>query len=139
MVRKRYAEAGVPHEVHAFTHEMPALYAAADLAVCRSGAATCAELSLFGVPALLIPYPHAARNHQMENARAMERSRAADVVAEHDLGTGWLARYIAHLIEHPERLQRMSEATRGRVQGSAADALADLVERVGSGRYARSA
>jgi UDP-N-acetylglucosamine--N-acetylmuramyl-(pentapeptide) pyrophosphoryl-undecaprenol N-acetylglucosamine transferase len=136
-IRKRYADASVDADVRAFTLDMPALYAATDLAICRSGAATCAELSEFGVPALLIPYPHAARDHQMANARAMERGKAADVVPEHDLGAGWLARYLAHAIENPSRLKKMGEASRARVTGSGADALADLVEQMGSRRYAR--
>ena len=137
-IRTRYSDAGVNAEVHAFTHDMPALYDAADLAICRAGAATCAELSEFGVPALLIPYPHAARDHQMANARAMERAKTVDVVPEHDLGTGWLAQYLSHCMENPSRLKRMGEASRARVTGSGAEALADLVERVGSRRYARA-
>lgn len=137
-IRQRYEEAGVDHEVHAFTHNMPALYQATDLAICRSGAATCAEMSEFGVPSLLIPYPHAARDHQMANARAMERAKAADVVPEHDLGTGWLSRYLAHCIEHPARLKKMGAASRARVTVNGAEALADLVEKIGGRRYARS-
>lgn len=137
-IRTRYAEAGVTADVRAFTHDMPSLYDAADLAICRSGAATCAELSEFGVPALFIPYPHAARDHQMANARAMERAKAADVVPEHDLGAGWLARYLAHNMQNPARLKKMGESSRARVSGSGADALADLIEKVGSRRYARS-
>lgn len=139
LIRQRYAEAGVSADVQAFTHDMPSLYLAADLAICRSGAATCAELSEFGVPSLLIPYPHAARDHQMANARAMERVKAADVVPEQDLGAGWLASYLGHVMENPARLQRMAEAARARVAGNGAEALADLVEKVGSLRYARSA
>lgn len=137
-VRQRYADGGVTADVRAFTHDMPALYEAADLAICRSGAATCAELSAFGVPALLIPFPHAARNHQMENARAMERARAADVVPEQDLGAGWLARYLAHHVANPSRLRKMGEASLARCACNGADALADLIEKVGSRRYARS-
>lgn len=136
-ITKRYAEAGVDADVRAFTLDMPALYETADLAICRSGAATCAELSEFGVPSLLIPYPHAARDHQMANARAMERAKAADVVPEHDLGAGWLARYLAHSIEHAARLRKMGEAARARVTGSGAEALANLVEKSGSRRHAR--
>ncbi|MBT8046159.1 MAG: UDP-N-acetylglucosamine--N-acetylmuramyl-(pentapeptide) pyrophosphoryl-undecaprenol N-acetylglucosamine transferase, partial [Pontiella sp.] len=64
-----YAELGTKARVHHFVQDMEAKYLAADLAICRSGAATCAELAAFGVPALLVPYPHAVRNHQMSNAR----------------------------------------------------------------------
>ena len=75
----------------------------------------------------------------MANARAMERVKAADVVPEHDLTAGWLARYLQYLRDNPARLQRMGEAARARVTANGTDALADLVERVGSGRHARAA
>lgn len=138
-VRRSYEAAGVPCDVRAFTHDMPALFAEADIAICRSGAATCAELSAFGLPSLLIPLPHAARDHQTANARAMERSKAADVVPEPDLTAGWLARYLAHLRDNPARLEKMGEAARARVTANATEALADLVERMGSGRHVRAA
>ena len=138
-IRKRYEESGVEHRVFAFTHDMPALYEQTDVAVSRSGAATCAELSAFGVPALLVPYPHAARDHQMANARAMERAKAADVVPEQDLAAGWLARYIGHCMENPARLRKMGDASRARICGSASEALADLVEKVGIRGYAQPA
>lgn len=138
MVRTRYAEAGVNADVRAFTHDMPALYAATDLAICRSGAATCAELSEFGVPSLLIPLPSAARDHQTANARAMERAKAAEVVPEHDLSSGWLSRYLMHCAENPARLRKMGEAARARVSASGAETLANLIEKVGSRRHARS-
>lgn len=129
-IREQYTRAGVDHDVRAFTHDMAALYRGTDLAVCRSGAATCAELSSFGVPSLLVPYPYAARDHQMANARAMERARAADVVPESDLSAAWLAGYLAHHVRERDRLRRMAEAARARAEGSGADRLASLVESV---------
>ncbi len=130
-VRGDYRTHGVSAEVLAFTRDMAAIYAAADLAICRSGASTCAELSAFGVPALLIPYPHAANDHQTANARAMEKVGAADVVPEKDLSDDWLKDYIAQCILAPNRLERMSAATRRRAAGQGASALADLVVEVG--------
>lgn len=130
-VRAEYRTHGVPAEVLAFTKDVSAIYAAADLAICRSGASTCSELSAFGVPALLVPYPHAANDHQTANARAMEKSAAADVVPEKDLSVEWLKDYIAECILAPNRLSRMSAATRRRAAaGQGAVALADLVENV---------
>lgn len=130
-VRAAYRTHGVPAEVLAFTKEMSAIYAAADLAICRSGASTCSELSAFGVPALLIPYPHAANDHQTANARAMEKSGAADVVPEKDLSVAWLKDYIAQCVLTPDRLSRMSAAMRRRgTAGQGTVALADLVENV---------
>ena len=130
-VRKVYVDAGVPARVHAFTDDMTAIYAATDLAICRSGAATCGELAVFAVPALLVPYPFAARDHQMANARAVEKDGAADVVPERDLGVPWLVDYVAGCISSSGRLARMSAAARARAPRSAASNLADLVVQTG--------
>ncbi len=136
-VREIYEKAGLPHDVRAFASDMAPLFAAADLAICRSGAATCAELAVFALPALLVPYPHAANNHQMFNARALEKLGAADVVPESDLGEDWLVDYVAGCMRAPERLARMSAASRGLAKRSASEMLADLVERTGrAGRAA---
>ena len=131
-VRARYAALGLDAEVLAFTHDMASLYAAADFAICRSGAATCAELSAFALPSLLVPYPHAVADHQMANARAVERSGAADVVGDADLRAAWLAEYLRERMQQPERLQQMSRASAARAQSQGARELADLVERSAS-------
>jgi UDP-N-acetylglucosamine--N-acetylmuramyl-(pentapeptide) pyrophosphoryl-undecaprenol N-acetylglucosamine transferase len=130
-VRGMYATSGVDAEVHAFTHDMASAYGKADFAVCRAGAATCAELCLFGMPSLLVPYPFAAKDHQMANARAMERAGAADVVPQRDLTISWLASYLVSCSQSADRLQRMRQSARGRATPNAAEALADLVEEVG--------
>ena len=135
-VRAAYKEARVPGVVYAFTQDMASIYCSADLAICRSGASTCSELSAFGVPALLVPYPHAANDHQTANARAMEKIGAADVVPESGLSIEWLKDYIAQSILSPGRLARMSAASKARVLGRAAEALADLVVDVGRGEHA---
>lgn len=128
-VRARYASAGLHADVRAFTHEMAALYATADFAICRSGAATCAELSAFGLPSLLVPYPYAVANHQLANARAMEKTGAADVVADADVSSAWLTEYLLARFRDPAKREQMSQAGRARAQRSGAVALADLVER----------
>ena len=128
-VRATYKQAGLPHQVHSFVDNMAPIYTNVDLAICRSGAATCTELSAFGVPALLIPYPHAAKDHQMYNARALEKAGAADVVAEVDLSSDWLQDYVGECLEDPGRLASMSAAARRLTDKSAAKALADLVEK----------
>ena len=134
-VRAEYVKAGVPHTVHAFVHDMASIYESADVAICRSGAASCAELSAFGIPSLLVPYPSAVRNHQMINARAMEKAGAADVIPERDLNTEWLVGYLANSARSRVRLQRMHDAAKARVSTSGTDALAALVERVGAGTH----
>ena len=132
-VRTGYERAGVPREVFGFTSNMARLYAAADLAICRSGASTCAELLAFGVPALLVPYPFAAANHQQANARALSKSGAADCIAEKDLTSDWLADYLQACLGAPDRLARMNVAGRALRAHRGAEELAALVERVGRG------
>lgn len=127
-VREAYAAAGVAHEVHAFSGEMGALYRQADLAITRSGAATCAELLAHGLPALLVPYPYAARRHQHANAQAMSRYGAADFVDERDLESTWLADYISGMRRAPDRRRRMAADAAHHAQPAADVALADLVE-----------
>lgn len=138
-VAKAYADSGIAHEVHAFISDMAPIYAASDIAICRSGAATCAELTLFALPALLVPYPHAASDHQTYNARAMEKAGAADVIAEAELEEDWLVDYVADCLRSPDRLARMSAAARSRGAASATELLADLVVKTGeAGRAARA-
>lgn len=128
IVRKEYCDAGIEHEVDAFRHDMKAVYREADLAVCRSGASTCAELNAFQVPALLVPYPYAVKQHQMANAKAMERRGCANVIAEADLNEDWLADYIGEGIADRGRLERMRRAAAQNKLHLGANALADLVE-----------
>ncbi len=118
-VRDGYRAAGVEADVIAFTKYLAPLYHAADLAICRAGASTCAELAFFGVPALFVPYPLAAMDHQTANARALEKRGAADVVEESALTPGWLEAYLAQTVERPERLERMREAARREASATA--------------------
>ncbi len=136
-VREVYRQAGLPHEVHAFCHDMGEAYRRADLAICRAGASTCAELLAFGLPALLVPFPFAIRHHQSANARAMERMGAADWVEEADCEEDWLVEYVVGQARAPERLARMRTAARGRARLDAANALAELVEKTAC-EYPRS-
>ena len=128
-VRAAYEAAGVQAEVVAFTKYMAPLYHAADLAICRAGASTCAELAFFGVPALFVPYPRAAMDHQTANARALEKRGTADMVDESALTPEWLEAYLAQTLRKPERLERLREAARKEGVQDGTAALASLVER----------
>ena len=127
-IRRRYETAGVNAEVCAFTQEIAALYETADLAICRAGASTCAELGVFGLPALLIPYPHAASDHQTANARALEKLGAADVVQQADMTIEWLADYIRAQIDDPARIAKMRARALRPDSLAAAAKLAETVE-----------
>jgi UDP-N-acetylglucosamine--N-acetylmuramyl-(pentapeptide) pyrophosphoryl-undecaprenol N-acetylglucosamine transferase len=109
-VAAAYAEAGVNAEVVEFERDMPSRYAWADLAVCRAGALTVAELTLAALPALFVPYPYAADDHQAANARAMADANAARVLASKTLTAAQLAEQITQLFAAPETLPAMSRA-----------------------------
>ena len=129
-VRAAYAAAGVDAQVERFVHDMVPIYRRADLALCRSGAASCAELCAFGLPSLLVPLPTAIRDHQMANARALEQAGAAQVVAERDLREDWLADYLVDRAARPDQLEPLRIAARRLARPDATGVLADLVESV---------
>lgn len=129
-----YARAGLPHTVHGFLADMASAYRAASVAVCRSGAASCAELALFGIPAVLIPYPQAARDHQRANARAMEKAGAAVLMDQEGLTPADLADWLREFAARPERRAAMRAAARERAMPQAGEKLANLVERTVASR-----
>jgi UDP-N-acetylglucosamine--N-acetylmuramyl-(pentapeptide) pyrophosphoryl-undecaprenol N-acetylglucosamine transferase len=124
-VAAAYAAAGVAARVVAFERDMPARYAVSDLALCRSGALTVAELAMAGLPALLVPYPHAADDHQSANARAAAEAGAALVLPSRPLATDDLLRALADLAAHPERVVAMGVAASRLARP---DAAAQIVE-----------
>jgi UDP-N-acetylglucosamine--N-acetylmuramyl-(pentapeptide) pyrophosphoryl-undecaprenol N-acetylglucosamine transferase len=109
-VASAYARAGIRAEVVAFEPDMPRRYRWADLAVCRSGALTVAELAMAGLPALLVPFPFAADDHQRANARALAEAGAARVLESRPLEAGELARALSDLLEKPGELAAMGRA-----------------------------
>ncbi len=129
-IESRYRDQGLSHEVKSFHHDMASVYSRAHLAICRAGASTCAELTAFGLPALLVPYPHATRDHQRMNAQALEKVGAVDVVDEAHCRADWLSEYLQGFIARPDRLRRMSRAARNRGPENPSEALADYVESI---------
>jgi UDP-N-acetylglucosamine--N-acetylmuramyl-(pentapeptide) pyrophosphoryl-undecaprenol N-acetylglucosamine transferase len=123
--------AGESAEVFKFIEDMPAAFARADLLVCRSGASTVAEITAAGKPAIFVPFPRAADDHQRVNAEALAREGAAVVVEELKLEGVWLAETIAALLGDAQRLARMSEAARGLAHPNAARDIAAMAARVG--------
>ena len=118
------------------THVAPFLdrielaYAIADVAISRAGAGSIAELAVCGIPALLVPYPHAAANHQEVNARELESVGAADVLLDRDLSSERVVAWMLELMEDRERRRRMAAAMRAWARPDAAGRLARLVAEV---------
>ena len=117
-------------EVSKFIDDMPAAFARADLLVCRSGASTVAEIAAAGKPAVFVPFPRAADDHQRVNAEALARHGAAVVVEESKLEGVWLAETIAALLQDSQRLQRMSQAARELSHPNAARDIAAMAARI---------
>ncbi|MFZ0143899.1 MAG: undecaprenyldiphospho-muramoylpentapeptide beta-N-acetylglucosaminyltransferase, partial [Candidatus Sulfotelmatobacter sp.] len=117
-------------EVFKFIEDMPAAFVRADLVVCRSGASTVAEITAAGKPAIFVPFPRAADDHQRVNAEALARVGAAVVVEESKLEGVWLAETIAALLGDPRRLQVMSAAARGLAHPNAARDIAAMAARL---------
>ena len=118
-------------EVFKFIEDMPAAFARADLVVCRSGASTVAEIAAAGKPAVFVPFPRAADDHQRRNAEALAKHGAAVVVEESKLEGVWLAETIAALLQDPQRLRNMGEAARALSHPDAAREIAVMAARVG--------
>jgi UDP-N-acetylglucosamine transferase subunit ALG13 len=95
-----------------FIDHMSEAYAAADVVVCRAGATSMAELTVLGLPAVLVPYPHATADHQTENARALERAGGAIVIADGELTGTALADAVRPLLADKARYMAMSRASR---------------------------
>jgi len=119
-VATAYRKAGFRAEVADFTPEVAAWMGRAHLAVCRAGASTLAELTALGLPALLVPFPFAANNHQEFNARFLADAGAAELILNKDFTGEVLADKIKHLLAHPEILKDMDAASRSLAKPDAA-------------------
>jgi UDP-N-acetylglucosamine--N-acetylmuramyl-(pentapeptide) pyrophosphoryl-undecaprenol N-acetylglucosamine transferase len=129
-VQAAYAGIGISAEVHKFIDDMPAFFARADLVLCRSGASTVAEIAAAGKPAIFVPFPRAADDHQRRNAEAMEEASAAVVLEETRLDEVWLVDTVEALLADPARLGRMSDAARAMAHPDAAKEIAELAAKV---------
>lgn len=110
-----------------FLTDMTAAYAVADLAVARAGAMSTAEMCAWGIPAILVPLPTAAADHQTTNARALENAGAATVILQRELTPPRLRSLISDLLGDEKKLMAMSAAARARARpNAAADIASDI-------------
>jgi UDP-N-acetylglucosamine--N-acetylmuramyl-(pentapeptide) pyrophosphoryl-undecaprenol N-acetylglucosamine transferase len=106
---------------------MPAAFAQADLLLCRSGASTVAEITAAGKPAIFVPFPRAADDHQRRNAEAIAEGGAAVLVPQAELTPERLAQELIGLLRDPARLKEMSERARALSHHDAAGRVARMV------------
>ena len=111
-VAKAYESSGVQGEVHAFLHDMPKRYNWAHLVLSRAGASTLAELTACGKPAILVPYPHAADDHQRHNALALRNRGAAHVILDAELTGERIYESLRRYIQDPARLNEQAAQSR---------------------------
>jgi len=126
-VQAAYSRAGVSAEVSAFIDNMPTAFAQADLLLCRSGASTVAEIAAAGKPAIFVPFPRAADDHQRRNAEAIAAAGAAILIPESELTPQKLAQTVAELLSDPESLKQMGDKARALGHKDAAGQVAEMV------------
>jgi UDP-N-acetylglucosamine--N-acetylmuramyl-(pentapeptide) pyrophosphoryl-undecaprenol N-acetylglucosamine transferase len=133
-VEAAYRSLGLAARVVAFIDDMHAAYRDADLAVCRAGATTIAELTAVGLPSILVPFPFAAGDHQRLNAQSLVEAGAAWMVLDRDLAPDELADLLRRAIDEPESLAAMRERSRALGHPDAAARVADECMRVVAAR-----
>jgi len=119
---------GLVYQQVKYEDRMDLVFAAVDIAVCRAGASTVAELAAVGLACILVPLPGAPRDHQTANAKALARAGAALVIPDGELTAARLASQLDALLADPERLAGMGRAGRSIARPGAAAALATLAE-----------
>ncbi len=132
---REFAATGLEGEVVPFIDDMPSAFAEADLVICRSGAGACAELAAAGKPAILVPFPFAADDHQMKNAEVLARAGAARLVSDAECDGKRLFEEVRRLASDGRQLDRMGEAARRFARPGAAARAADLLEQLAGEKF----
>lgn len=123
-----YGSRGIHAEVYPFIEDVPQVLARADLVISRAGASAVAELAAAGKASLLVPFPGATDAHQLANARALERVKAARVLEQREMTPERLREEIVDLLGRPERLEQMERAARTLAHPQATEHIAELIE-----------
>jgi UDP-N-acetylglucosamine--N-acetylmuramyl-(pentapeptide) pyrophosphoryl-undecaprenol N-acetylglucosamine transferase len=117
-------------DIRPYVDNMPTCMAAADLVICRAGAITLSEIQAMGKPAILIPSPNVAENHQYHNAMALVNAGAADIIEEKDLTGAALMRKTDKMLLNPEKLEKYSENSRKMAITDANERIYSVVKKV---------
>lgn len=117
-------------DIRPYIDNMPTCMAAADLVICRAGAITLSEIQAMGKPAIIIPSPNVAENHQYHNAMALVNAGAADIIEEKDLTGAALMRKTDKMLLNPEKLEKYSENSRKMAITDANERIYSVVKKV---------
>ena len=123
-----YEREGIDAYVAAFHHRMQEAYSAANFVIARSGAASLSEIAYFGLPSLLIPYPHAAEDHQTLNAKIFTHAEAASLLMESEITPALLANTVLEILRDAPQLAAMAAAVRRLAPADAASLIVDVLE-----------
>jgi UDP-N-acetylglucosamine--N-acetylmuramyl-(pentapeptide) pyrophosphoryl-undecaprenol N-acetylglucosamine transferase len=134
LVRAAYERAGLAARAEAFIDQIDGEMKAADVVICRAGATTLAELAASATPAILVPLPTAADDHQRKNAEVVEKAGGAIVIDQRNLSGDFLVGLLKELMTDRSRLARMSAAARTLARPDAAERIADRVEQLSKRR-----
>ena len=127
-IKESYKEVNIEVEVYPYIEDMAGAYGKADLVVCRAGATSISELLIAGKPSILVPYPHAADDHQALNARSVVNDGAAVMVLERELTAERLSGEIMLLYDNKDVLQSMAEKASDLSRSDAAAAICDEIK-----------
>ena len=117
-------------DIRPYIDNMPECMAAADLVICRAGAITLSEIQAMGKPAILIPSPNVAENHQYHNAMALVNAGAADIIEESELSGELLIQKVDALLRDPEKLAKFSENSKKMAITNAAERIYAVVKKI---------
>jgi len=114
-------------EIRQYIDDMPTVMAMADIALCRAGASTIAELTIMGKPAILVPSPYVTNNHQEENAKQLQKAGGAVMLSEKDCTGKKLFDTVTSILEDKDKLRSMGEAQLTLANPDAAAKIVELV------------
>jgi len=127
-VRTAYARREINAEVVPFLTNMAERFAWADVIVCRAGAITAAEIAAAGRAAIFIPFGAATDSHQLRNAQEMQRPGAGRLIIENELTAERLTNEVFSLVDHPEQIEKQSNAARSLARPHATRDIVNLIE-----------
>ncbi len=125
-----YKQAGFPARIRKFIDDMPSAFADADVLLCRSGASTVAEITAAGKPAIFVPFPFAADDHQLKNAEALQQAGAGRLIPEKSLNAETLTAAVVELLSSPATLNSMATRARALAHPDAGREIAEIAAKL---------
>lgn len=117
-------------DIRPYIDNMPECMAAADLVICRAGAITLSEIQAMGKPAILIPSPNVAENHQYHNAMALVNAGAAEIIEESELSGEALIKKVDQMLKNPDKLNSIGENSRKMAITNANERIYSVIKKV---------